>query len=292
MDDLRPAFFCYPSIFSLTFLNLWVRVYRLPLSAIVLSTVAGFDKGQPLPFWKVAVRTITKSGWRYAWYEFSFTTVAELLVIISVPLRTLGILKQRLLSFAELAEATGATLLRTRDFSAARTLGLLDAQRASVGVSVFNNQIFRAPAIEFFRTAKGLVNFHPALLPDFRGSDPIVPALVREHSEIGMTLHEVNLGIDTGDILLQERIAVDRNDSAFTLNYKAWVLGAQMLARYFDSIRNDGSSDPIVPAGQSDLPVRFGYCSFPTRATVEELRRRGRRLGSLGELAKSAWRIG
>ncbi|HEY7132074.1 MAG TPA: formyltransferase family protein [Candidatus Limnocylindrales bacterium] len=63
----------------------------------------------------------------------------------------------------------------------------------------------------------GSVGLHPALLPRYRGSYPLWWALQHRESEAGLTLYELDRGIDTGPILAQERVAIARDDTFASL---------------------------------------------------------------------------
>jgi len=62
----------------------------------------------------------------------------------------------------------------------------------------------------------GAVNLHPALLPYNRGAYPNVWSIV-EHTPAGVTLHLIDSGIDTGDIIAQREVKVDPTDTGATL---------------------------------------------------------------------------
>lgn len=68
---------------------------------------------------------------------------------------------------------------------------------------------------------RGGFNLHASLLPKFRGRAPINWVLVRGERETGVTLHEMTDAPDAGPILGQQRIAIDRLDTALTLTRKA-----------------------------------------------------------------------
>ncbi len=58
-----------------------------------------------------------------------------------------------------------------------------------------------------------MINVHPALLPDFKGKDAILQAIAEEVNRMGATVHYVDSGIDTGEIILQKSFSVDDDDS-------------------------------------------------------------------------------
>jgi methionyl-tRNA formyltransferase len=77
----------------------------------------------------------------------------------------------------------------------------------------------------------GCVNIHASLLPLYRGASPIQQALLDGRSETGVTLMQMDAGMDTGDILLQEKIPITMEDTAGTLFDRLMELGADMIVR-------------------------------------------------------------
>lgn len=75
----------------------------------------------------------------------------------------------------------------------------------------------------------GCINIHASLLPRYRGAAPITWALVRGETETGNTIMQMDQGMDTGPILLQERIPIDPRDTAGTLTEKLSLQGAKMI---------------------------------------------------------------
>ena len=84
---------------------------------------------------------------------------------------------------------------------------------------------------EVFGTAsKGAINLHSGLLPFYRGSDSEFWALYNnEPDKIGVTIHYIEEGLDTGDIILCERQKVVPNDTHSQLRKKNIVLGAKKI---------------------------------------------------------------
>ena len=75
----------------------------------------------------------------------------------------------------------------------------------------------------------GCWNVHASLLPRHRGAAPVQWSLVEGDRETGVTLMQMDEGLDTGPILLQRSIAVDSDDTAGTLLDKLAPLGAEIL---------------------------------------------------------------
>jgi methionyl-tRNA formyltransferase len=74
----------------------------------------------------------------------------------------------------------------------------------------------------------GNINLHASLLPKYRGAAPIQWAIARGETVTGVTTMKIDAGLDTGDILLQQEIAIAPNDTAETLAPKLAVVGAKL----------------------------------------------------------------
>lgn len=77
----------------------------------------------------------------------------------------------------------------------------------------------------------GSINVHASLLPKFRGASPIQNAILSGESETGITIMLMDEGMDTGDILSQEKISIDPNDTTPILMEKLENKGAETLLK-------------------------------------------------------------
>lgn len=96
----------------------------------------------------------------------------------------------------------------------------------------------------------GFINTHYGLLPRRRGPQPIIRHLLSGDTEAGVTLHKVDAGIDTGPIIMQEKIAIDPTDTYGTLQGKLAQLSAKPLANLL-KILSYGSIIPASPQDES-----------------------------------------
>ena len=83
------------------------------------------------------------------------------------------------------------------------------------------------PILELPR--RGCLNIHASLLPRWRGAAPIQRALIAGDALTGITIMQMDEGLDTGPILLQEAIPVAADDTAQTLHDRLATLGARMI---------------------------------------------------------------
>lgn len=75
----------------------------------------------------------------------------------------------------------------------------------------------------------GCINIHASLLPRWRGAAPIQRAILAGDAHTGVTIMIMDVGLDTGPMLLQERVAIEANDTGGSLHDRLAVLGASAL---------------------------------------------------------------
>jgi methionyl-tRNA formyltransferase len=75
----------------------------------------------------------------------------------------------------------------------------------------------------------GCLNIHASLLPRWRGAAPIHRAIEAGDRETGVTIMQMNAGLDTGDMLLAERIAIQPDDTTGTLHDRLAAIGGRMI---------------------------------------------------------------
>ncbi len=83
----------------------------------------------------------------------------------------------------------------------------------------------------------GTINVHGSLLPAYRGAAPIQWAIINGESETGVTIMQMDEGLDTGDILLQRSLAISPEDTSATLAARMAVLGGQALVEALELLK-------------------------------------------------------
>ena len=91
---------------------------------------------------------------------------------------------------------------------------------------------------------KGTINLHASLLPKYRGAAPINWAIINGEKESGVSTFLLQHQIDTGNIILQETVAIEENETAGQLHDKLMLVGADLLTKTVQQIQN-GSAKPI-----------------------------------------------
>lgn len=95
----------------------------------------------------------------------------------------------------------------------------------------------------------GCINIHGSLLPAYRGAAPVQWAVLDGQKEAGDTIMQMNEGLDTGDILMQESIPLSADETAGSLYDKLSSMGGPLLLKALDAIET-GTVTP-VPQGDS-----------------------------------------
>lgn len=94
----------------------------------------------------------------------------------------------------------------------------------------------------------GCVNIHASLLPKYRGAGPIQWAIINGEKETGVTIMQMEKGLDTGDILLQERVLIDEKETGDSLHDKLAIAGAKLIVKAIPEIE----AGTLIPVRQKE----------------------------------------
>ncbi len=132
------------------------------------------------------------------------------------------------------ARSAGAQIIPATDLRSSQGLERIAQLKAEMGVSVLFGYLLKPDFLSLF--PKGCINLHPAYLPYNRGAYPNVWSIV-DQTPAGVTLHYVDEGIDTGDIIRQRKVPVLCTDTGETLYHRLEVAGLQLLRETWPDIR-------------------------------------------------------
>lgn len=85
----------------------------------------------------------------------------------------------------------------------------------------------------------GCINVHGSLLPKYRGAAPIQWAVLDGESETGVTIMRMDVGMDTGDILLKKQMPIGVDDTSGSMFEKLAILGSELLLKGLDLLVQD-----------------------------------------------------
>lgn len=123
--------------------------------------------------------------------------------------------------------------LKMRDGEA---MGILKELNPELIIVVAYGKILPAEILEFPRY--GCVNMHASLLPKYRGAAPIQWCVLNGEKESGVTAMQMDVGLDTGDMLYSEKTVIGENETAGELHDKLSSIGADVMSKTIKMIEN------------------------------------------------------
>lgn len=129
---------------------------------------------------------------------------------------------------------------------AAAARAALEAAQADVMVVAAYGLILPQWALDLPRL--GCLNIHASLLPRWRGAAPIHRAVEAGDAETGVTIMQMDAGLDTGDMLLVERLRIQPEDTTGSLHDKLAVLGGRLIVEALEIAACGGLARTPQPA--------------------------------------------
>jgi methionyl-tRNA formyltransferase len=201
----------------------------------------------------------------------------EVVLVISRPDRPVG--RKQILTappVIELARDHGIEYIQPPKLKSKGVGPALSDCGADVAVVVAYGKLIPAALLDV--PAHGFVNLHPSLLPRHRGPSPIQWSLVCGDRATGVTTMLLDEGMDTGPILLQERVPINDGETAEMLAPRLADLGADLVVKTLDSLEAGTVTPRPQPSdGVNTTPMlRRNFAkvdwSMPARQLVNRLR--------------------
>lgn len=148
------------------------------------------------------------------------------------------------------------------------SLRKIKSYRPDLLISIAGNQIFKKELLEL--APKGCLNLHTALLPKYRGLMPSFWVLKNNEMETGVSVFFVDEGIDSGPILVQERIPIGNMTQEELINVSKEV-GMKAIVNSIKLIKS-GSFDLIENPDE-----HMTYYTFPTKRDIKEFKSAGKK---------------
>ena len=178
--------------------------------------------------------------------------------------------KARRRSIASTCERHGVRHVSTPDVNAPEFLDELRSLGTDVIVSVSCPQIFRPPLIEL--PAKGCLNVHGALLPQYRGVLPSFWMLANGERQAGVSVYFVNEQIDAGELCAQRAFDVAPDETLHAFLIRSKRIAAELVLQALADIERGTVERRALDLSQGS------YYSWPDRAAVARFRAAGRRM--------------
>jgi methionyl-tRNA formyltransferase len=175
------------------------------------------------------------------------------------------------------AQERGIEVLQPEKVKGGRLAALLGDRKPDVAVVAAYGRILPADALAAPRL--GCLNVHASLLPELRGAAPAQWAIARGHARTGVTIQQMDEGLDTGDVRLQRDCAIAPDETSETLLDKLSALGASALAETLRML--EAGTLPRTPQDHARatwaplLTREDGKVDFSRGAAELDRRRRG-----------------
>jgi methionyl-tRNA formyltransferase len=145
----------------------------------------------------------------------------------------------------ELAENNGIPVYQPLKVRAPDFVEVIRALQPDIIVVVAFGQIL--PKTLLGIPPHGCINVHASLLPRYRGAAPLNWCIVNGETETGVTTMLMDVGLDTGDMLLVQKTALDENEDITSLHDRMAALGAELLGETVDRLK----TGDLVPLAQN-----------------------------------------
>ena len=133
--------------------------------------------------------------------------------------------------------------VKVKDAESVETLRKFDADVFVVAAfgQILSEEILTMPKY-------GCINIHASLLPKYRGSAPIQWAIINGEKTTGVTIMQMDKGIDTGDMLMKTEVEIDARETGDSLHDKLAQAGAKLIVEALPKIE----SGDVTPVRQND----------------------------------------
>lgn len=139
-------------------------------------------------------------------------------------------------SVTELAKENNLKFFKPEDINNPEFVEEISGLKPDYIICVQYPKIFKAPLLSVPKL--GCINLHFAPLPKYRGCFPIPWAIINGEKEFGITLHYMDVGVDTGDIISQELFEIKETDNGKDLYKRCTEKGVELFNRILPMIKS------------------------------------------------------
>ena len=125
------------------------------------------------------------------------------------------------------AEENNLRVIQPEDFSSKQNQKIFTSLNPDIMVVAAYGQILPSEALKTPRY--GCLNIHASLLPRWRGAAPIERAILSGDKETGISIMQMNEGLDTGDVLLKQKYLITSNETSQSLTVSLSIMGAELI---------------------------------------------------------------
>ena len=255
------------NFFSFTVLKEFLEERRQDIKLVVFSSALIGKKGT----WASISWSLKNTGFRHTFFKLMVYGVFRTMKMLC---RLFSFIPNRYSSWLWV-QRNGIRLIHVADVNSAEVVSLIRSVAPDLIVSVSMNQVIKSEILQM--PSKRCINVHCAPLPRYGGMSPYVWALANNEDHSAATIHYMEEGLDEGDIIVQQKVDVVKNDSAFSLFFRCCLEAASLLCKVVDDIESES-----VQSYQQDLSKKT-YFSWPSKECVRQLKANGFCLAKTGD---------
>ncbi|MDG1477438.1 MAG: methionyl-tRNA formyltransferase [Vicingaceae bacterium] len=169
------------------------------------------------------------------------------------------------------ADANGLKTLQPTNLKAEEFLTELKTLNANLQIVVAFRML---PEVVWNMPTLGTFNLHASLLPQYRGAAPINWAIINGEKETGVSTFFLQHKIDTGDIIAQEKVNIEENETAGELHDKLMDIGSNLVLKTVQDIENEKIASQPQNENQ-ELKEAFKifkpFCKIDWNKSIDEI---------------------
>lgn len=150
-----------------------------------------------------------------------------------------------------------------------KVINRIREDKPDIIISGYFDQIIKKDLIKI--PSFGILNIHLSMLPEYRGVKPVFWVLKNNECKTGITIHIVEEGLDTGDIVIQKEINILSTDSVDSLTKRMSIIGGEILQIAIENIRLNR-----LEFKKQDLDSS-SYYSQPTKRDLAHFKKLGKK---------------
>jgi methionyl-tRNA formyltransferase len=171
------------------------------------------------------------------------------------------------------AEAMGLMVRTPATFKDEQAVADFQSLNADIAVVAAYGLILRKPILN--GTKRGCINIHASLLPRWRGAAPIHRAIEAGDIETGITIMQMDIGLDTGPMLLTGKTPITHDDTTDSVHDRLAVMGGELIVETLDRI------DDLQPVTQPEEGITYAQKIVKEEAHIDWTMPAGRILHKL-----------
>ena len=129
--------------------------------------------------------------------------------------------------FKSFVEKIGLNFIEYDKLTDEKLVAEIKALKADIAVVCSFN--YKVPKVLLDSVKGGFINVHPSLLPKYRGANPYSSVIINGEAETGVTLHFMDEGFDTGDLISQKKVSISEKETMGTIFNRLNILAFEML---------------------------------------------------------------